>query len=109
MEVGGNGVHVDHPKFAWQDDVKAAMVSAWQIPFFCNCLAVASCSTEPNVSRTVDSQGRAEVRVTVQRVNTLNCAETTGCGSTNQCGNSAKISKEVWQQWYYSGPVTGQP
>ena len=49
VDVVGNGALVDHhsaPTFAWQDDVKAAVVNAWQMSSFRHILVAGpSCWT----------------------------------------------------------------
>ena len=53
------------PSFAWQDDVKAAVVNAWQMSSFRHILVAGpSRLTEPSVMRIVDPQGRTEFRGT---------------------------------------------
>ena len=50
VEIVSNGAQVDHhsaPTSVWQDDVKAAVVNAWQMSSFRHILVGPSCLTEP--------------------------------------------------------------
>ena len=51
------------PRFAWQDDVNAAVANAWQMSSFCHFLVAGpSFLTEPSVFRIVDPQCRTDLR-----------------------------------------------
>ena len=89
----GRPAHIA-PLYAWQEDVEASVVNAWQIPSFCHFLVAGpSCLTEPSVFRIVDPQGRTDFRGVPQ--GSASPSSNTQICKPRGAGNDAKVVNDL--------------